>query len=389
MTTLPAPEPADLPLREGLPGGRPLRVLHLRTVRGTGGGPDKTVLKSCQYLRARGHQADAFYLFDRRHATDNLLDAARRLGVPLFAAYERFALSAGPVLLLDRVLREGRYDIVHTHEYKSNALVQLMRADHSLNVVATAHGYNSTTRREEAYYRLEQALLRGVQAVIVPTRDLGGFLRRRGVPPARLHVIPNAIEIPADYRRPDRGDPPGPLRLLYVGRLSAEKDPINLLQAARLLLARGAKLEVTLAGDGPERANVERAAGEWGLLPALCLLGHVSDVARAMANADILVSPSQTECMPNAVLEAMLAGLPVVATAVGGVGEMMCDGVHGLLCPPRDPGALAEAIARLADQPDLRRRLADNAYARVRAEYSFEVRMRRVLSLYERVIGSR
>lgn len=364
---------------------RPLRILHVRTVRGTGGGPDKTVLKSCQYLASLGHTADAFYILNAREARSNLLETAQRLSVRLVAAYESTPVSPGTLWKLHRLLRRGRYDIVHTHEYKSNALAVLLQAEHAVRVVATAHGYNQTTWREGVYYALEQAIFRHLRAVITPTGDLADFLHRRGVPRRLLHVIPNAIEVPPGHaRRPHT--PAAATRLLYLGRLSLEKDPLNLLQAAAILRRGGLAVEVTLAGDGPERARVEQAASELGLAQSVRLAGYVGDVIGLLANADILVSPSRTECMPNAVLEAMLAGVPVVATAVGGLGEMIRDGEHGLLCPPRDPPALARAIERLVRDPSLPPRLADNAYRRVTTEYAFATRMERILRLYRRVM---
>ena len=386
--------------------GRPLRILHVRTVRGTGGGPDKTVLKSCQYLAARGQAADAFYIFDAREARSNLLETAQRLSVRLVAAYESTPVSPGTLWKLHRILRQGRYDIVHTHEYKSNALAVLLQAEHAVQVVATAHGYNQTTWREGAYYAMEQAIFRHLRAVVTPTRDLADFLHRRGVPRRLLHVIPNAIEVPPGHARREKGTfcfspvcPAGPakerksrmspfpaVRLLYLGRLSLEKDPLNLLQAAAILRRRGLAFELTLAGDGPERAHIEHAAAELGIASSVRLAGYVGDVIGLLTNADILVSPSRTECMPNAVLEAMLAGVPVVATAVGGLGEMIRDGEHGLLCPPRNPPALAAAIERLVREAALPPRLADNAYRRVTTEYAFDTRMERILRLYRRVM---
>ena len=127
---------------------QPIRVLHLRTVRGTGGGPDKTVLNSCADLRRRGHAARAFSMLDRRSDTGRLRAHAETLGVPMIAALEDSALWPPTIRALHAELRRGRYDIVHAHEYKSNALAHLLRPVHSFVVVATAHGYNPTSRRE-------------------------------------------------------------------------------------------------------------------------------------------------------------------------------------------------------------------------------------------------
>lgn len=366
---------------------RPIGVLHVRTVRGTGGGPEKTVLNSCRYLADLGHLAEAFYILDRRFDSGRLQAFAGKLGVRLIAAMESWALSPGTVRALHAALRRGRYDIVHTHEYKSNALAQLLRPLHRFTIVATAHGYNPTSRREAVYYGLERLLFRHVSAVIAPNRAMFELLRGFGLPASRLHVIPNAIQTAG--RTPPEHVPGRRLRLLYLGRLSAEKDPANAVAALGGLVAGGWDAELTLAGDGPQRPAVLRLARQDPLAGRVHLPGFVPDVMPLLAHADILISPSRTECMPNAVLEAMWARVPVVATDVGGVGEMIRDGVHGLLCPPGDPQALGRCAARLARDAQLARRLAENAHRRLIREFTFERRMERVLELYRRVLPSR
>ncbi len=279
------------------------------------------------------------------------------------------------------------YDIIHTHEYKSNALVRLLRSRRRHRVVATAHGYNRTTFREGFYYALEWRIFRGVDAIIAPTREMADFLIGKGIRQKKIHVIHNGIEVSGRQRpAPVAGN--GTLRLLYLGRLSPEKDPANLLAAIGLLRSRGLEVRATLAGDGPERAALERQVRALGLSEVVELPGFVSEIMPLLARADILVNPSRTECMPNAVLEAMWAGVPVVATRVGGVAEMIRDGTDGLLVNSGDSTALANGIAGLAADPGSARRLAESAYRRVMEEFSFERRMERVMDLYVKVLSS-
>jgi len=406
----------------------PLRILHLRVVRGTGGGPDKTTLRGCAWLRRHGHDAQAFYMLDAREDTGRLQQLAAELGVPMRVALERSPLSPGTLWRLREVLAGGRFDVLHTHDYKSNAMAQLARVAFGFGgrVVATAHGYNRTTRREVLYYGLERACFRHVRAIICPTRDMWRLLRGFGLPASRLHVIPNGIETagrarPKERRvagvspasgmpvtageiggksTPNAGETPATratTRLLYLGRLSAEKDVANLLRAAVLLRERGVRFDLRIAGDGPERASLEAQAREANLLAAntaaahaaparVEFLGFRTDVDDLLAEADILVNPSQTECMPNSVLEAMWAGVGVVATNVGGLSEMIRHTEQGLLCPPRDSTALADAVAQLAGNRDELQRMTQNAAARVDAEFTFESRMNRVETLYRTVL---
>lgn len=364
-----------------------LRVLHVRTVRGTGGGPDKTVLHSCRWLRARGHVAAAFYITDPRHDSRRLLDLAGELGVRLVTSEETSPISPRTPLALSREIARGRYDVIHTHEYKSNVLAQVLRAWHAYRIVATAHGYNRTTRREAVYYGVERACLRRVAAVIAPNRAMYSQMRRLGVPANRLHVIHNGIRT-AGLTPPAHTASPGPKRLVYLGRLSAEKDPANAVRALAELVRAGTDAQLTLAGAGPERDAVAALAAELDLADRVHLPGFVADVMGLLADADILVSSSKTECMPNSLLEAMWAGVPVVATAVGGVAEMVRHEVDGLLCPSDDPSALAGQIRRMLTQPGLAEKLTRSASRRVRNAFTFEGRMERVLALYGRVLGT-
>jgi len=365
-----------------------LRVLHVRTVSGTGGGPDKTILKSCRYLAERGHTAEAFYVMDRRSDTTTLPAVAEGLGVKIHLALEEGAISFGTVRKLKRTLRQGRFQILETHDYKSNFLARLLRFGNDYRIVATTHGYNRTTRREAAYYALEKMLLPWADAVIAPTLGMYHLARSIGVPPERLNLIHNGIEI---SRRPSpvRFGGNGRAHVLYLGRLSPEKDPANLIEAAAILAERGRRFSLTLAGDGPERPRLEALIQERGLTGQVELLGFVREIIPLLQTSDILVSPSRTECMPNAILEAMWAGVPVVATRVGGVSEVIRNGQDGLLCPPRSPEALASAIERLMEDRELAQALAESAYRRVTTEFSFERRMYRMIQVYREVLSGR
>ncbi len=364
---------------------RRLRVLHVRTVRGTGGGPDKTVLKSCRALTDAGHVCEAFYLLDARADSSRITRQAAELGVTLHTAAESSAVSGSAVWALHRTLRVGRYDIFHTHDYKSSALARLLHPEHGYRVVSTAHGYNQTTRREGWYYALEKALFRFVDAVIAPNRPMARLLLQAGVRPARLHVIHNGIDLserPAPRWPRALHDPP---RLVYLGRLSAEKAPANAVEAVRLLGEQGVDLRLTLAGDGPERDALRAQIDRAGLAEGVSMPGFVSDVMGLLDESDVLVNPSDTECMPNSVLEAMTAGAAIVATDVGGVGEMIRDGREGLLVPPGDPSALARAIRRMIDPRTGRESMARAARRRVERRFSFASRMEAMLRLYRQV----
>jgi glycosyltransferase involved in cell wall biosynthesis len=187
-----------------------------------------------------------------------------------------------------------------------------------------------------------------------------------GVPACRVTVLANVVEC-ADPLEPPR-QAVARCRVAFVGRLVHAKRHDVFLDACGRLARSGLALSVTVAGDGPLRGALERQAAT---LPSgmVRFLGETHDVNVLLAESDVLVLSSDHEGTPNVLLEAACAGLPVVATAVGGVPDIVGDGTTGILVPPDDPAALASALARLAGDPKLRRRMGDAARLRVLADH--------------------
>jgi glycosyltransferase involved in cell wall biosynthesis len=337
-------------------------------------------------MNRQGHVSHAFYMMDRAGDTGVLEASARAKDVVMNVSLEHGPVCLSTLMKLNHLLCVGQYHVVHTHDYKSNVLARLMRARYRYRIVATAHGYNATTRRELLYYGLEKWMFRYVDAVVTPTNEMKKFLFRYGVVAAKLHVIRNGIETagktrPAGHRRDGR------VKLVYVGRLSSEKDLPNLLEAVAILRKRGVDVEAILAGDGPERERLATMIGRMGLDDCVTMPGYVTDVMGLLCGADVMVNPSRTECMPNSILEAMWANVPVVATNVGGVGEMLDDGLEGLLCRPGDSNALASAIEKLVVDPGYATALAENAGRRMMREFTFEKHIETTVALYRQLLG--
>jgi glycosyltransferase involved in cell wall biosynthesis len=183
--------------------------------------------------------------------------------------------------------------------------------------------------------------------------------------------------VPAAIRSAGVGDPP---RILSVGRLKAPKDFVTLARALRSL--DPTTFRASIAGDGPDASAVAAELGSAGEL-----LGERRDIRELLGQSDIFVLSSTSEGMPITILEAMAAGVPVVASDVGGVSELVEHGVTGLLVPPRDPDALAAALRRLLDDPQSRRTLGDAGRARAEAEFDLPRFRAQHLELYERVLA--
>lgn len=215
------------------------------------------------------------------------------------------------------------------------------------------------------------------------------FRDRMGVPANRLRVVSNGVPTftpDAETRRRTRsalGVDESTFVCLYVGRLEAVKGLHTLLNAAaRLTDSSRRAMRVFLAGNGSERAALESQCRSQNLAATVTFLGERSDVQDLLNMADAFVMTSRTEGMPMALIEAMAAGLPCVATAVGGIPVVLGDDA-GILVPPEDPGAVAEALTRLADDDLLRRQLAERALRKAQAQYGLQP----VVSAYLHLLG--
>jgi len=225
-----------------------------------------------------------------------------------------------------------------------------------------------------------------IQVVIALSEEDAAFLWTEfGVPRRLIHVIPNGVPPPSaeaflmsrEAARRRLGVGEGPL-VGYVGALEEKKGIADLIEAITALEDR--RIALALAGDGSMLAGLRRRAAQLSF--PLLLPGRVADVAAFLAAVDFFVFPSHQEALPLALLEAMGAGLPIIATRVGGIPEAIEDGVSGLLVEPHRPAQIAAAIRRLMTDADLARRLAAAAQVRGTQSFSEAEMTRRTLDLY-------
>jgi glycosyltransferase involved in cell wall biosynthesis len=222
-------------------------------------------------------------------------------------------------------------------------------------------------------YRVAHAVVANAPAVV--TR-----LEREGIPPARIHLIPNGVDLAAyDGGRIRRR---GSNRITVVANLRPEKGHDVLIDAAPGILAARPDAEFLIAGSGPMAADLAARAANKGVADRFWFLGHCDNVPGLLAESDLFVLPSRSEALPNALIEAMAAGLPVVATSVGGIPDLIASGVTGLIVPPNDPVALARAIVHLLNQADHAAVLGQAARARVQRDYAFSRMVASVEQLY-------
>jgi glycosyltransferase involved in cell wall biosynthesis len=285
------------------------------------------------------------------------------------------------LLELVRLFRRERPAVVHANSSKAGILGRLAALAARVPVrLFTVHGWAfkaDAGLTAHAYLwadRLMSPLTTTTICVAESERRVG--LRARTCRPDRTVVIRNGVA-PGPRARPAAGRP---VTLLSVGRLRRPKDFLTLVRAVAELEPGSVRLRI--AGDGPDRGALEADIARLGLDGAVELLGTRTDVAELLAAAGVFVLCSDSEGLPMSVLEAMAAGVPVVATAVGGVPELVSDAETGILVPPRDPAALARALGALAADADLRERMGEAGRRRAEREFSLAGFHRAHLEVY-------
>ena len=347
------------------------------------GGAERHVVDLAVALHRRGDDVEVACSADGPLAAE-----LREHGVPVHVAMPRLVkrrTSLRYAWALRRLVRRTRPDVVHAHLYASAAAAAIATVGTDVPLVVceqTEAPWRS--RRARVMSRWVYRRARVVVAVSEAIRDLleDGF----GVLPAKVALVRNSVTpVPADAAARDGARPP---TIGTIARLHPEKGLHHLLEAAPRIAAAVPGARFAVVGDGPLRAELEAAAREHGVADRVEFLGARDDARRLMAGFDLLVLPSISEGTPLTIVEAMLAGLPVVASAVGGIPEQVVDGVTGLLVPPRDPDALAAAATRVLSDPELARRLGEAGRARAEAEFSHATTIRRIDAVYARAVGA-
>lgn len=279
----------------------------------------------------------------------------------------RPGLHPGLVVRLARLFRRLRADVVHAHNNRplvyAGPAARLARVR---RVIHTRHGQqNGANGRMRTANRLISLT---ADCMVCVSSDSARSTAAEGVAPHRIRTLLNGIDV--NRFRPATGNSDGPV--VAIGRLSPEKDFATLVRAAGIVASQFPSFRLEIAGDGLCGDDLRRLIAELSLDGVVQLLGQVRDVPSVLARGSIFALSSLTEGISLAILEAMAAGLPIVATRVGGNTEVVIDGHTGLLVPASDPDTLASALLELWQNPDRRKALGQAGRARV--ETVFDVR---------------
>jgi glycosyltransferase involved in cell wall biosynthesis len=332
-----------------------------------------------------------FVSFSEGGRCQDFLEEAKQQGFAALSLRHDTPRLLAASIEITSLLQQLKPAILCCHGYKTNLLGRLASRRLGIPCVAVCHGWTGENAKVKLYESMDRLVLRTMDRVVCVSEAQAGTVRRAGVPASRLSVIRDAV-------RPERfGEPNASYAELVrrffprqvtrfvaaAGRLSPEKGFADLVAAASVVARSDPSVGFVLFGDGPLRATLSRQIAEYGLQRVFHLAGFHADLDRYLPYFDLTVLPSFTEGLPNIVLESFAAGVPVVATAVGGTPEVVQDGINGYLVKHGHPEQLAERILHALRSKQRGHRMGLAGKERVLNEFSFKVQAQTYQSLFK------
>jgi len=358
-------------------------------------GKEQVLLTLLRRQAVSGRVAPALLLFRGEGQAEPVLAArARALGVPIAYHARRRGFGVRDAIRLGREVRALGASVVHAHDYKADIPIALCpRRILPVPRVATIHGYEKG--RSRLALRICEALdrlaLRRFDRIVAVSAGVEADLTRAGLRPPRVTRILNGFDAEA-FLAEAREAAPAPLPrdadpiVGAVGRLVPVKGYDILIRAFAGVVRQHPRALLAIVGDGEERAALEALASSLGISERVRLAGFQSPIAPWIARFDVFALPSRSEGLPVALLEACALARPAVASAAGGIPEVIRDGEDGLLVPPEDPVRLGARILELLDDPPLARRLGESARATLAGRFSVEAMGDAYARVYEEIL---
>lgn len=363
---------------------QPLSILHVLAP-GAAGGVESVVRVLATRFHRLGHDVHVAAVAPSAEAAAGFIHALRDAGVAVTTLDVPGRAYVRERTLVAALCRSLRPDVVHTHGYRADLIASSAARARRIPTVTTVHGFTGGDFKNRVYEHLQQRAFRRFDAVVAVSRPLVARLSANGIARDRLHFLPNAYAAEAtlldrDAARERLGIRDDAFRAGWVGRLSQEKGPDVFVDALAQLDA-GQAVAASVLGDGAERDAVRARAASLGVAPQITWHGVVPNAGQLLAAFDVLVLSSRTEGTPMVVLEAMAAGVPIVATHVGGIPDMLSSR-EALLVAPDDPAALAAAIRAVRADPAAAAERARAARCRLAVQFGVEPWLERYAAIY-------
>jgi len=312
--------------------------------------------------------------------------------VPTHTFTVKNAYDIAAVKSLKKYLEDNNIKILCTHDYRTHVIGFLATRGIKTKWLAFSRGWTSENIKTKMFHALDKVIIRFADRIIAVSKEQKRKLVWLLVPAEKIAVAYNAID-PDYFSQVERADlrakfglPPDSIICLAGGRFSAEKGQKILVKAISIALMKNPALRFLLFGEGPDLAAIRNLVKVLGIDDKVICPGFEKNILGCLRGSDILVNPSLSEGLPNIVLEALAFKVAVVATAVGGVPELIKDGRSGFLVPPKNPGKLAEKILKLAEDKKLRAGFGQAGYDTIIENFSFNRQSEILYAAYRSVL---
>ncbi|MEW6145835.1 MAG: glycosyltransferase family 4 protein [Thermodesulfobacteriota bacterium] len=362
-----------------------MKILHVYTGGGEIYGAERVICNlACEQIKSSMSLEVVYFKRPGRNSFLELLNDSR---IPVHVVDSRSRLDTGAFLTLRSICLRTSPHILHSHGYKGDIfLATLKRTLKGPVIVSTKHGSTDATSRTSFYERLGDMSLRYFDRVVAVSEYTKKKLIELHVPERKIEVIHNGIDV-SSFSGAEIGSLRQSLNISedsrvvgFIGRLGPEKGITYLLEAADRICRSTRDVYFVLIGEGILKKETENFVESRKLRDRIIVLGWRKDATDILLDMDMLLLPSLTEGTPMVILEAMAAGVPVIASDVGGIGEIIEDSRTGLLIKPRDPVAIVESVKALLDDGGLAERISRNAAREIESRFS----ARRMSEKYEK-----
>lgn len=368
-----------------------INILHLRASNFYGG-PERQLHHHAKL--ASGSEFEiTIGSFLERGRTPEFIEAISRDGIQTHVFAVNSAYDPSAVRIVRSYLNEGNFDIICTHDYRTQVVGMFSVRGTDAKWIAFSRGWTRENFKVRLFHCLDRIIIRFADQIVAISNSQKRRLTRLLVPASRITVIPNSIDISAFESMPPvdlRGRfNLGPDTTIVVsgGRFSREKGQKCMVLAAAEAIKENASLRFILFGDGPDLENIRRMISMLSLDDKVICPGFERNLIGCIKGADILVNPSLSEAMPNIVLEGMALGVPVVATAVGGVPDLITHGESGHLAKAGDSRSLANGILEVAAEKNMALKLSETALEFVKKNCTFRKQYEELSAIYLKTAG--
>lgn len=363
------------------------KVMHVRATNFFGG-PEKQIVEHLRLLK-RTQIQPLLCSFHEKGVETELARRTRALEVSTFSIPSLSAYDPAQILRLRNILTSENPDLLCSHDYRSTVLSLMARIYLPVRQIAFLRGITKENLKVALYYKIERSLLQRMDHVVVVSKEQRDSLISQGLREDKVSWVPNAVKTEPDSTSSKLlGKFRGKTIIATAGRLSPEKGHEYLIKAMPRVISSKSDAVLFIFGEGPLREHLTKLAQKEGCADSIHFLGYVPGFSSFLRDVHLFVLPSLTEGLPNALLEALSAARPVVATSVGGVPEIVSSGETGLLVSPGNSDQLADAMIELLSAPGFAATLGRAGQERVKRSYSFERQLELLTEVYTKTLAT-